>query len=114
MASSGEQQHLDFDLNLEDGIGHLADEQYCPLCGCEYEESHPVRERDGRLTLAVQCHCCGTGSLVTITREAPSATSALTPIEQAFFASLRPISDDDVGRMRAIIQSHHGDLRDLI
>ena len=117
MASCGMQQNFDFDLNLDDGSDLLASERHCPLCGCEYEESHLVRESDGLLTLAVQCYCCGTGSLVTITHDVvsvPSATPVLTPIEQAFFASLRPISDDDIGRMRAIIQTHQGDLRDLM
>lgn len=120
MESSGERQDwFSFDQHIgQDSIDLLVGEQHCPLCGCEYEDTQPVRERDGVLTLAVQCHCCGTGSLVTVTRdrlhEDVHASASLTPVEQAFFASLRPIGDDDLDRMRAIIRMHQGDLRDLL
>ncbi len=87
--------------------------QLCPLCGCAYDEHETrlVRERDITLTLAVQCHCCGTGSLVTVERESQpmlSAHTELSPVERAFFAYQRPISHDDVARMRALLEVHIG------
>ena len=93
--------------------------QLCPLCGCAYDERETrlVRERANTLTLAVQCHCCGTGSLVTVEREPQPALPAhteLTPVERAFFAYQRPINHTDVARMRALLAAHHGDLRDLM
>ncbi len=93
--------------------------QLCPLCGCAYDERETrlVRERANTLTLAVQCHCCGTGSLVTVEREMQPALTAyteLTPVERAFFACLKPIGQDDIARMRLLLEAHTGNLRDLM
>lgn len=107
---------FDFDLSQDDIIELLAQERHCPLCGSLYDQSEAklVRERDGMITLAVQCHCCGTGSLITVEHELQTATTELTPVERAFFAVLRPICDADVQRMRTLLEMHHGDLRDLL
>ena len=119
MESSDEQQTSEYDFCQADSIELLINERHCPLCGCAYDETHPVHERDGVITLAVQCHCCGTGSLITVKRamrlSPPDAMdSELTSVERAFFGSLRPISEDDVGRMRRLMRTHRGDLRELL
>jgi hypothetical protein len=109
-----------FDLDLSDDaevITHLVGDLHCPLCGCHYDaaETQMIREHAQRLTLAVQCHCCGTGSLVTIEREPQqSAITELTPVERAFFAYLSPINDADVRRIHTVLKSYQGDLRGLI
>jgi hypothetical protein len=121
--NSGERFDCDFepfDLDLNDDvevITHLVGDLHCPLCNCHYDpaETRMIREHAQRLTLAVQCHCCGTGSLVTVERESHQATTAeLTPVERAFFAYLSPINGADVQRVHALLQAHRGDLRDLI
>jgi len=120
MKGSGERfDPFEFELDSDQHsvIDLLAGEQSCPLCGCPYDETRVVREREGVITLAVQCHCCGTGSLITIENESrPVAATHLefTPVEQAFFASLRPIGEEDVRRMRALLKKHWGDLRELL
>jgi len=39
--------------------------------------------------------------------------SDLTPLEQIAFAGLPPIDEADVQRIRHLLQTHQGDLRDL-
>jgi hypothetical protein len=73
-----------------------------------------IRERAGVVTLAVQCHCCGTGSLVSMQSEAKPAEAELTPVERAFFAYLPPLSAADVQRARQLLRQHTGNLRDLL
>lgn len=110
-------------LTLDAGSDHqvielLVGDLHCPLCGAAYEPSaiHLVRQRPDKLTLAVQCYRCGTGSLVTIQRESSPLTvpSELTPLERAFFGSIPPLSHADVQRIRRLLQAHTGDLRDLL
>lgn len=96
----------------------LAGDLTCPLCGSSYEPSaiHFIRQRCDTIMLAVQCHHCGTGSLITVQRERIPAPipSELTPIERAFFACLPPIGDADAARFRRLLRAHTGDLRDLL
>ena len=119
--NSGERFGFDsLELNLDDDhdvVELLAGDLHCPLCGCHYDpaETRIVRARKGLVMLAVQCHCCGTGSLVTMERgQFQPASAELTPVERAFFAYLPPISNADVERARALLKAHQGDLRDLI
>lgn len=113
-------------LELDAGNDHeiiesLVGDLHCPLCGSAYDlaETHVVREHGGSLTLATQCYCCGTGSLISIAptpsppTPAPSATE-LTPVERAFFASLKPLCAADVRRIHQLLRQHRGDLRDLM
>jgi hypothetical protein len=99
----------------------LAGDLHCPLCGSPYgrDEARLIRQRDSRITLAVQCHCCGTGSLITITSAHDSHVphtiySELTPAERRIFNSLPPVSGEDVRRVRELLRSHTGDLFDLL
>jgi hypothetical protein len=95
----------------------LIGDHQCPLCGCAYDDeaTHLVRERSNVITLSVQCHCCGIGSLVSVEREARlSPACELTPVERAFFAYLRPINREDVAHMRTLLAAHSGDLRALL
>ncbi len=112
---------LDLELETDSdslSIELLAGDLTCPLCGSSYEPSaiHFVRQRHDTITLAVQCHRCGTGSLITAQRELRPAPvpSELTPIERAHFACLPPFSDADVARFRRLLRTHTGDLRDLL
>ncbi|WP_169239241.1 hypothetical protein [Candidatus Roseilinea sp. NK_OTU-006] len=112
---------LDLELETDSDaqiIELLAGDLTCPLCGSPYEPSaiHLVRQRCERITLAVQCHRCGTGSLITAPHvfRLASPPSELTPIERAFFACLPPISDADVARLRRLLRAHTGGLRDLL
>ncbi len=112
---------LDLELETDSDsqvIELLAGDLTCPLCGSSYEPSaiHFVRQRCDTITLAVQCYCCGAGSLITARCESKPASipSELTPIERAFFACLPPLSDADVARLRRLLRAHTGDLRDLL
>ncbi len=121
--NSGERFDGNFDpfaLDLSDDaevITHLVGDLHCPLCDCHYDpaETRMIREHEQRLTLAVQCHCCGTGSLVAVELESrPTVSTELTHVERAFFAYLSPLNDADVRRARAVLKAHRGDLRGLI
>lgn len=109
---------LDFDPDA-DGDAQaavlLGGDFNCPLCGHRYDrdETRVVRERGGLVTLAVQCHHCGTGSLVAIERAPRAVSTELTAVERAFFAYLPSLDDGDVRRMRALLAAHCGDLRGL-
>ena len=96
----------------------LVGDLHCPLCGAAYEPSaiHFVRQRPDTLTLAVQCYCCGTGSLITVRRKCPPppAMLELTPDERTFFSRIPPLSHADVQRIRCLLKAHTGDLRDLL
>ncbi len=112
---------LDLELDLDSDsqvIELLAGDLHCPLCGSRYEPTaiHLIRHRPDTIMLAVQCHQCGTGSLITIRYMPKSlpASSELTPIERAFFGCLPPLGDADVLRIRRLLQAHTGDLRDLL
>jgi hypothetical protein len=117
-------QHFDlrqFEVNLESDhevIELLAGDLLCPLCNCAYDagETRIVRELGNSVTVAVQCHCCGTGSLIALETPAPGPLlpAELTPVERAYFAYLPPLRDDDVKRIRALLRNHRGDLRDLV
>jgi hypothetical protein len=110
---------VDGDLHADDDaqmIALLGGDLHCPLCDRRYDsaETRVVRERAGLVTLAVQCHRCGTGSLVAIERTPQARVTELTAVERAFFAYLPPLDAGDVRRMRAVLANHRGDLRDLI
>lgn len=116
-------RHVDdrqFDVNLDsdcDVIELLAGDLLCPLCQCAYDagETRIIREMGNSVTVAVQCHCCGTGSLLAL--ETPAThlqPTELTPVERAYFAYLPPLRETDVERIRRLLQRHRGDLRDLM
>lgn len=116
-------RHVDlaqFDENLgsdNDVIELLAGDLLCPLCHCAYDagETRVIREMSNGVTVAVQCHHCGTGSLIALEMPAQqSRPTELTPVERAFFAYLPPLCEVDVARIRRLIQQHRGDLRDLM
>jgi hypothetical protein len=115
-------RHVDdrpFDVNIDDDrdvIELLAGDLLCPLCQRAYDagETRIIREMGNAVTVAVQCHCCGTGSLLAL--ELPTMQmqpTELTPVEQAYFAYLPPLREADVLRIRRLLQQHRGDLRDL-
>ncbi|MCS7055124.1 MAG: hypothetical protein NZM18_02965 [Thermoflexales bacterium] len=115
------EEWLDLELDTDGDsqiIELLAGDLTCPLCGSPYEPSaiHFVRQLQSTVTLAVQCHCCGAGSLITAPRQPQpvSPPSELTPVERAFFACLPPLSDADIARIRRLLWAHNGDLRDLL
>jgi len=85
----------------------------CPLCGAPVQSLRFVRRLAGAITLAWQCPCCGIGGLVSIST-APQTACELTPLEQIAFAGLPPISEADAQRIRRLIRTHQGDLRDLL
>jgi hypothetical protein len=117
-------QHFDlhpFEVNLESDrevIELLAGDLLCPLCSCAYDagETRVIRELGNAVTVAVQCHCCGTGSLIALALPVKGALqpAELTPVERAFFAYLPPLQQADVERVRALLKNHRGDLRDLV
>jgi hypothetical protein len=110
-----------FELNLDSDrevIELLAGDLLCPLCNCAYDagETHIIRELGNSVTVAVQCHCCGTGSLLALETPAKGVLqpTELTPVERAFFAYLPPLREADVERVRILLKAHRGDLRDLV
>ncbi len=116
-------RHVDlaqFDENLgsdRDVIELLAGDLLCPLCHCAYDagETRVIREMGNVVTVAVQCHHCGTGSLIALEMPAQrSLPTELTPVERAFFAYLPPLREVDVARICRLIQQHRGDLLDLM
>jgi hypothetical protein len=116
-------QHFDlrpFELNLDSDrevIELLDGDLFCPLCSCAYDagDTRIIRELGNSVTVAVQCHCCGTGSLIALAMPATRAQpTELTPVERAYFAYLPPLREADVQRMRELLQRHRGDLRDLV
>lgn len=117
-------RHVDlrpFELNLDSDrevIELLAGDLLCPLCGCAYDagETRIIREMGNAVTVAMQCHRCGTGSLIALEMPARRAMqpTELTPVERAFFAYLPPLCEADVERVRRLLQHHRGDLRDLL
>lgn len=117
-------RHVDpshFDVNLDndrDVIELLAGDLLCPLCHCAYDagETRIIRELGNSVTVAVQCHRCGTGSLIALEMPATRVMqpAELTPVERAYFAYLPPLREADVVRIRRLLKQHHGDLRDLI
>ncbi len=117
-------QHFDLrqlEVNLDSDhevIELLAGDLLCPLCCCAYDasETRIIREFGNGVTMAVQCHCCGTGSLIALALPAtePNPPAELTPVERAYFAYLPPLRDADVEHIRAHLRSHRGDLRDLV
>lgn len=112
-------EFLDSDLDADgeaQAAALLGGEIHCPLCGHPYDHDarRVVRERDGLMTLAVQCHCCGTGSLVAVEHAQRPPVTELTAVERAFFAYLPPITEADVMRARNVLRAHRGDLRDLL
>lgn len=79
--------------------GDPAAEPNCPLCGSAYEaDGVCVIQRDeSRLTLSLQCFCCGTGSLMTAPAQlAPEATA--------------PLTLDDVLAWHRFLKKYRGDL----
>lgn len=116
-------RHVDdrpFDVNLNndrDVIELLAGDLLCPLCQCAYDagETRIIREMGSSVTMAVQCHRCGTGSLIALEMPAMhTQPSELTPVERAYFAYLPPLCEADVERIRALLKTHRGDLCDLM
>jgi hypothetical protein len=108
---------LNFDIDDDAAVVELlVGDLHCPLCGCHYDpaETRMIRERAGVVTLAVQCHCCGTGSLAMVERGPTAPVSELTSVERAFFAYLPALDDADVLRVRALLRTYRGDLRDLL
>lgn len=105
------QQRLCDSLTVQ-GAGVLAalsSKLRCPICGSPYdaEEMRLVRERDHTLTVAVQCHCCSTGALLSVRLDAP-LQGELEPAERIFFAQRPPISPPEAARLRRIIREHTG------
>lgn len=109
-----------FEVNFDSDrevIELLAGDLFCPLCSCAYDagETRIIREMGSSVTVAVQCHCCGTGSLIALEMPATrTQPTELTPVERAYFAYLPPLRAADVQRMRELLQRHRGDLRDLV
>ena len=109
-----------FELNLDSDrevIELLAGDLLCPLCNCAYDagETRIIRELGQCVTVAVQCHCCGTGSLISLEMPATRVQpTELTPVERAYFAYLPPFRESDVERIRNLLKAHRGDLRDLV
>jgi len=84
----------------------------CPLCGAPVYGLRFIRRLSDTVTLAWQCPVCGVGGLISVPVVSPIA-SDLTPSEQIAFAGLPPIDEANVQRIRHLLQTHQGDLRDL-
>lgn len=91
-----------------------AGELRCPLCGSPYdaESVRLIREQSQSLTVAAQCHCCGTGMLLSLPI-VPHPCSELDPAEQIYFAHRPPISQPEAARLRHIVRTHTGTLTEL-
>ena len=107
-------------------LEHLAGDGHCPLCGAAYlpDGIRIIRGQESRWILSVQCHCCGTGSM--ITAAVPShffsscsllsltlSNSELTPEELQLLGNLEPVSADDVLDMHVYLCQFQGDLASL-
>jgi hypothetical protein len=121
-----------FDLHSQPGsderlkalIEHFAGDAHCPLCGEPYarEEIRVLRQQEHRWTVSVQCLCCGSGSLITAmlpdsdhveALRSQCCSHELTPGEARWFASVAPLTSQDVLDWRVYLQHFHGDFAGL-
>ncbi|MCL5997024.1 MAG: hypothetical protein M1546_13350 [Chloroflexi bacterium] len=122
------------DHDLDALIEHLAGDVYCPLCGERYlREGIQAAQRvdalhaggtpyESRWTLSMQCHRCGTGSVITahvaaarygMTVTGMRVGGELTPMEARLFATAPAVTTDDVLDLHVFLKHFQGDFSGL-
>ena len=116
----GQRPGPDDEGEIDEWVEHLTGDGHCPLCGGVLTHENIRLARGSRLTLSVQCYCCGAGSL--ITAPAPRILRPIqgpVPVDPTLadllhFAHLAPLAAADVLEMRAFLVDFQGDLADFI